>query len=149
MNMINSSNFWTNQTHSYNLQAKKKKNQKTKKPLFLLLLLTKHTLQTAFIKHSTDVDEGKSAVVSPGDVRRWWRWFEPGWGRGPSGWRTVTSTGGCWRRKTTETTRSTIQSQGHPNKQNLISVNQIWYWYFKTNLFQFEPWFIFKFCFHI
>lgn len=116
MNMINSSNFWTNQTHSYNLQAKKKKN---KKPLLLLLLLTKHTLQTAFIKHSTDVDEGKSAVVSPGDVRRWWRWFEPGWGRGPSGWRTVTSTGGCWRRKTTETTRSANQSQGHPNKQNL------------------------------
>lgn len=30
MNMINSSNFWTNQTHSYNLQAKKKKKQKTK-----------------------------------------------------------------------------------------------------------------------
>lgn len=30
MNMINSSNFWTNQTHSYNLQAKKKKNKKQK-----------------------------------------------------------------------------------------------------------------------
>lgn len=36
MNMINSSNFCTNQTHSYNLQAKKKKNQKTSLIAFAL-----------------------------------------------------------------------------------------------------------------
>lgn len=71
------------------------------------ILLTKSCITGSLIKRSTDEDErGESAVTSLGDVRAWWRWFEPGWGREPSGWQTATSTGGYWTRKTTKKNRS-------------------------------------------
>lgn len=65
--MINSSKL-LNKPNTFT-QLTGRKNTNT----LIALVLDKTHSQTAFIKHLNDADEGESAVVSPGDVRRWWR----------------------------------------------------------------------------
>lgn len=151
MNMINSSNFWTNQTHSYNLQAKKKKKQKTKNLSYCFCSWQ----NTLYRQHSSNIQlmwmrvnqqwsplvtsDGGGGDLSQGGVEGHQDGEQQHQQGDAGGERQLKQQGQQFSLKVIQTNRIC----------RYISVNQIWYWYFKTNLFQFEPWFIFKFCFHI